>query len=238
MKIKLTNHRFLFRKQLSLTIMRIFLLLFCTTLFSFTSEVSFSQQKVSIERDQLASVNTVFRIIKEQTEYSFIYSNTVFENSSKIPLEKGEITVGELLRNALSVNNLDFELHENHTIMIKKKEIESNQSVAQVVQELIISGTVTESETGGPLPGVSIVVEGTNSGVVTDFDGNFLIKASKGDVLVFKYVGMRTVRKTVEDSSVLKIALEAENNVLDEIVVVGYGTVKKQNLTASIAKNG
>ena len=179
MKFKLTNHRFQFRKQFSLTIMRIFLLLFCTTLFSFTSETSFSQQKVSIDRDQMASVNTVFKIIKEQTDYSFIYPNSLFDNSSKIPLEKGEIAVSELLKNTLSANDLDFELSENNTIVIKKNDIKLIQKSVQVTQDLIISGTVTESETGGPLPGVSVIVKGTNNGVITDFDGNFLIKASK-----------------------------------------------------------
>lgn len=97
-----------------------------------------------------------------------------------------------------------------------------------------ISGTVTdEQET--PLPGVSIVVDGTQTGTTTDFDGNYTIQAETGDVLVFTYLGMKSQNKTVGNSNVLNVILEEDATSLDEVVVTALGVEsKKKSLTNSI----
>lgn len=103
-------------------------------------------------------------------------------------------------------------------------------------QEKTISGTVTEES--GALPGVSVLVKGTLSGQETDFDGKYSIKAKAGDVLVFRYLGYKTVERTVGSANTINVKLEQESNVLDEIVVVGYGTTTKKSYagTASVVK--
>lgn len=103
-------------------------------------------------------------------------------------------------------------------------------------QERTISGTVTEES--GALPGVSVLVKGTSSGQETDFDGKYSIKAKAGDVLVFRYLGYKTVERTVGNANSINVKLEQESNVLDEIVVVGYGTTTKKSYvgTASTVK--
>jgi hypothetical protein len=83
MESKLINLRFIFGKRLTMTIMKIFIILLCTTAFSLTPEKSFSQGKVIIERDQLVTIDQVFEIIKEQTEFSFFYPKRFFENTQK-----------------------------------------------------------------------------------------------------------------------------------------------------------
>jgi len=98
-------------------------------------------------------------------------------------------------------------------------------------QEKTITGTV--SDEGGPLPGVSIVVKGTVNGTQTDFDGNYTLKANAGDVIVFSYVGMTTLEKTVGSSNTINV-LMAGSNVLEEVVIVGYGTTTKKSFTGSI----
>ncbi|PCH76600.1 MAG: SusC/RagA family TonB-linked outer membrane protein [Flavobacteriaceae bacterium] len=97
-------------------------------------------------------------------------------------------------------------------------------------QERQISGTV--SDESGPLPGVSVVIKGTGTGVETDFDGLYEIIAKQGDVLVFNYVGMETRTKTVGTSNQLNVVLKG-SNLLDEIVIIGYGTSTKQSFTGS-----
>ncbi len=99
-------------------------------------------------------------------------------------------------------------------------------------QEKTISGTVTDE--GGPLPGVNVIVKGTSNGTQTDFDGNYTIKATTGSVLVFSYVGMETKEKTVQESNIINITLTG-SNLLEEIVVIGYGTASKKDLTGSIS---
>jgi len=102
-----------------------------------------------------------------------------------------------------------------------------------LAQEKTISGTVTDDS--GSLPGVSIIIKGTTTGTETDFDGNYSIKVNIGDVLVFSFVGMTTKEKTVGIPNVIDVVLIADN-VLDEVVVVGYGTQSKRLLTDNVAK--
>ena len=83
------------------------------------------------------------------------------------------------------------------------------------------------------MPGVSVLVKGTTSGQETDFDGKYSIKAKAGDVLVFRYLGYKTVERTVGAANTINVKLEQESNVLDEVVVVGYGTSTKKSFTGT-----
>lgn len=103
-------------------------------------------------------------------------------------------------------------------------------------QESIITGTVVDSENNQPLPGASIVVKGTSIGMVSDFDGNFSIKVpSNESVLVISYVGFHSQEMAVRNKTSLVIMLIPDSETLDEVVVVGYGTQKKINLSGSVA---
>lgn len=94
-------------------------------------------------------------------------------------------------------------------------------------QEKTVSGTV--SEASGALPGVSVFIKGTTTGTETDFDGKYSIKANTGTVLVFRYLGYTPVERTVGASNTINVTLTVdENNVLDKVVVVGYGTTTKR----------
>jgi TonB-linked SusC/RagA family outer membrane protein len=99
-------------------------------------------------------------------------------------------------------------------------------------QEKTISGTVTDES--GPLPGVNVIIKGTNNGTQTDFDGKYSIKAKSGDVIVFSFVGMATVEKTVGSAVVINTTMTA-NNLLEEVVVVAYGSQTKKSIVGSVA---
>lgn len=98
-----------------------------------------------------------------------------------------------------------------------------------------ITGIVTSSEDGVPIPGVNVTISETQRGGSTDFDGNYKIEVSNGDILKFSYIGFTTQSVEVTGQSVINITLE-QDNALDEVVVVGYGTRKKSHLTGAIAK--
>ncbi len=97
-------------------------------------------------------------------------------------------------------------------------------------QDRTISGTVSDET--GPLPGVTILKKGTTQGTETDFDGNYSINAKTGDVLVFSFVGMKTAERTVGSSNSISLVMEGDN-LLEEVVVVGYGTTTKQSFTGT-----
>ncbi|RLK06793.1 SusC/RagA family TonB-linked outer membrane protein [Tenacibaculum discolor] len=103
-------------------------------------------------------------------------------------------------------------------------------------QEKKITGVVSDS--AGPLPGVNVILKGTTIGTETDFDGKYSLKAKTGDILVFSFVGMQVTEKTVGTASELNILMKEDTNVLDEIVVVGYGSTSKKDLTGSVATIG
>lgn len=92
-------------------------------------------------------------------------------------------------------------------------------------QERTITGSVSDET--GPLPGVSVLIEGTTSGTETDFDGNYSIEASSGDVLRFSFVGMTTVTRSVGAESTINVTMVSESNTLDEVVVTAFGAKRQ-----------
>ncbi|WP_224485546.1 SusC/RagA family TonB-linked outer membrane protein [Robertkochia aurantiaca] len=104
-----------------------------------------------------------------------------------------------------------------------------------LAQEKMVSGTVTD-KSNVPIPGVSIVVQGTNNGTSTDFDGNFSLTMSEDqNVLIFSYVGFKTKEIEVGDRSVVNVELQPDMVGLDEVVVIGYGAAKKSDLTGAVS---
>ena len=102
-------------------------------------------------------------------------------------------------------------------------------------QQISVSGVVTENATGDPAIGVSILVKGTTNGTVTDIDGNYsLSNVPNNATLVFSYIGMLTVEENVNGRSTINITMMEDVHALDEVVVIGYGTARKRDLTGSI----
>ena len=106
-------------------------------------------------------------------------------------------------------------------------------------QTIEVSGVVTEADTNMPLPGVNITVKNTTNGVSTDFDGNYTIaNISTGDILVFSYVGFTTQEIVVTNQKVINVVLKTDSQALDEIVVIGYGTQLKKQVTGAVSTVG
>ena len=95
-----------------------------------------------------------------------------------------------------------------------------------------VSGLITDNS-GNALPGVNVIIKGTNVGVSSDFDGNFQINADNGQILVFSYIGYQTVELTVNGAN-LDVVMAESDSELDEVVVIGYGTVRKKDLTGTV----
>ncbi|MAW97075.1 MULTISPECIES: TonB-dependent receptor [unclassified Leeuwenhoekiella] len=102
-------------------------------------------------------------------------------------------------------------------------------------QQKTITGTVTDPQ-GMPLPGVNVLVQGTQRGTQTDFDGQYSLEASEGDVLLFSFLGMKSISQTVGAASSYPITMQEDSAELDAVVVVGYGTQKKSDITGAISQ--
>lgn len=101
-------------------------------------------------------------------------------------------------------------------------------------QQITVSGTVTD-DTDEPLPGVSVVIKGHKTGVMTDIDGNYLIKAAPDDVLEFSYIGMKTQSIKIGNRTKIDVILAPDSNMLDEFVAVGYGVQKRGTITGAVS---
>ena len=102
-------------------------------------------------------------------------------------------------------------------------------------QQARITGKVTDASTGEGIPGASVLVKGTTRGTVSDLDGNYSIEASSTDVLVFSFIGYTTVEETVGTRTSISLTLSESIQGLNEVVVVGYGTQEKKEITSAVA---
>ncbi|WP_417370376.1 SusC/RagA family TonB-linked outer membrane protein [Gelidibacter japonicus] len=215
--------------------MRTILFLFCTTVFGFSYDTSFSQVKIVIDVDKEVTIHEVFRIIKDQTDYRFIYPEAIFEMTPNVRLKKGTIQLNKLLMQSLSQDGFTFELRENNIIIAKKED--QLQSVT-AKQQSQISGHVSDGS-GVPLIGVNIIVKETSRGTQTDFDGNYKIMAAKGDVLIFSYVGFEDKEIVIRDVTVLNVSLVEATSALDEVFITAYGrTMTRNESTSSVVTVG
>ena len=96
-----------------------------------------------------------------------------------------------------------------------------------------LSGNVSEEDSGLALAGVNVLVKGTNAGTSTDFDGNYVLNAEIGDVIIFSFVGFATQEIMYNGEDVINILMSEDASALDEVVLIGYGSVKKQDLTGA-----
>ena len=206
--------------------MRTFIFLLCTTVFSFNTENSFSQEHITIDKNKLVSVDEIFNIIQNQTKYHFLYPQDMFTNAAKVKLQKGVVLISKLLEQSFSESNVRFELSDSNTIVIKKS-ITSNSLQQQV------SGVITDKG-GVPLPGASIIVKGTLNGTQSNFDGKFTINTSPGDILEISFLGFET-QEISATTTEMKIVMLENTNELSEVIVTGYGTKEKSKLTSAIA---
>ncbi|MGX1930995.1 SusC/RagA family TonB-linked outer membrane protein [Flagellimonas sp. 2504JD4-2] len=233
MKINFKKAHLLCGEKLLKIMMRTFLFLCFTTALSFAPNDAHSQNaKIVIDKDKEISVSRIFEIIQEQAGYKFVYSDDLIRKAPKVRLKKGIVRTKELLRKGLSPIDCTFEFTENETVIVKKR---SKKNVPNVVLQVSVSGTVNDSN-GQPLPGANIVEKGTTNGTQTDFDGNFTIDVlDQNAVLVISYIGYSTKEVALNGQTNLAISLDEDAAGLDEVVLIGYGTVRKSDLTGAVS---
>jgi TonB-linked SusC/RagA family outer membrane protein len=229
MEIKLKYVFSIFRRNLLITIKRTFVFLCCLTAFSFSPNNVLSQNaKVKIDVDKTLTVEEVFSLIKAQTDYKFLYQDGIFKNFPKVEVKKGIVSANDLLEKSLSKGDFSILLTSDNTVLVKKKE------TINVEQEIQVSGLIID-EFGVPLAGASIVEKGTANGAQSDFDGRFTLNVSNPNTtIVISYIGFIVQEISLNGKSDLSITLLEDRTEMDEVVVVGYGTQKKANLTGAV----
>lgn len=186
---------------------------------------------------QNASIGECFSRIEKQTDYRFSYDHALLDNSVKISFKSKNKYVSDLLLEISKKANLRFKQINNNINVQRLENISQEKKVEVIIQGIIITGKVKSADDGTGLPGVNVIVQGTSGGTVTDVDGNFDLEVpGENSVLVFSSVGYVTQEITVGKQTTIDVVLAPDITALEEIVVTGYGTVKKSDLTGSIAQ--
>lgn len=180
-------------------------------------------------------IKTLFKKIEKQTNLRFAYDPTLVQAYTDISLPRDTRSIKATLDLALEGTPLRYRQMDN-SVIIYSESGEGNSQVNQQDTKLAItvSGTVTGSAQQ-PLPGVNIIVKGTTNGTTTDSEGRYSLSVSEEDaVLVFSFIGYITQEMALNGRSVIDVALVEDIQSLEEVVVIGYGTVERKDLTGAV----
>lgn len=200
------------------------------------SATAYSQEKLITLSLKDASLPTVFSAIAKQSDYLFLYNNDNLNNTSpKVNVEVKEATIEQVMAQCLNGLPFSYKIMDKTVVIIPKHNTAAKQQLSKVIKQMQVSGRVTDS-TGAPLIGVSVKIKGANKGAITNDDGRFQLELQdENAVLVFSYVGYKTKEVQVNGRSMLNITLESSSSELNQLIVVGYGTKKKVNLTGAVS---
>ncbi len=208
----------------------ILFLIFVSVSVSWASETYSQATKISLNI-QNSTVKEILNEIEEKSEFRFFYSGSV-DIDRKTSISTRNSKIFEILDDIFEGTNTKYVVFERQIALVKSSETFSFNNFKQ---QNTVTGTVTDAG-GSPLPGVNVVEVGTTNGAVTDLDGKYTIALSSEDaVLSFSFIGYLTEEIEVGGQTSIDVTLVEDILALDEVVVIGYGTMKKATVTGSIA---
>ena len=209
--------------------------LFLFLLINLTFAKSLSQDKITMNIES-ATIFEVIDEIESNTDYKFIYITNVYDFEKKISISVIDQSI-KLVLDMIFDNKLEYEVL-GKKVFLREKAISiplKTSVLNQTEQQNEISGIVVD-ENGTPLPGASVLEKGTNNGTVTDFNGNFSLTVSnENPILAVSYIGFTTIEIAADGQSTINVILQEDTTGLDEIVVTGYGTTAKKDVTGAIS---
>ncbi len=178
------------------------------------------------------TLKQLFETIEKQSHYKFAYDENDINLTQKISTTPGKIDLPDLLDKISSQTGLKF-IQKNNTILVEGKAAMAVIPLADK-DKFIVSGIVIDAA-GAPVSGANVVIKGGNSAVVSDAKGNFTLNAYKGAVISVSFVGYKTQDVVLSGPEYLTVVIEESNKSLNEVVVVGYQSQKKANLTGAVS---
>jgi len=192
---------------------------------------SYSQStKLSLSYSQI-SISDLFEKIEEQSEFRFAYSNSKLNPEMEVDVDFKNTTLEEILKETLP-KDVTYRIIDRYVVI---SDSESFRNLGFADQSKTISGKVSDKK-GLPLPGVTVIIAGTSQGAITDVDGKYSLNNVPADaVLKFSFVGMKTQEISCEGKSSIDVVMEEAAIGIEEVVAVGYGTMKKRDIVGSVA---
>jgi len=203
---------------------------FC--MLSISATVYSQATKFNLELKDV-SIEQVFKEVERNSNFSFLYKIGLIDGNKKVSLTVKGATVETILDQLLEGSGVDYRVLENNLVILMKA---GDKALQQIMQSFTVTGTVTD-ESGEPLPGVTVLVKGTMTGTATNVDGSYSISvASEETVLVFSFVGYATQEILVGNQRAINVTLSEDARQIEEVVVIGYGTAKRRDLTGATGR--
>ena len=204
----------------------LFLLLTCLQV----SAKTYSQDKITVNI-QSANLKKALSIIEKKSEYHFVYNESVIANKPKIDLNVKDADINAVLQKILAENGIAYRILNNNLIVLK-----AGNDINFEIRDIRVTGKVT-GVNGEALQGVSVSIRGSSTGTTTDAGGNFsILVPDENAVLVFSYIGYASQEVTVGNRTSINISMQSSASQMDNIVIVGYGTQRKIDVTGSIGQ--
>ncbi len=226
------SRRVLTKTLLIMKFLAIFMLVVCMQVSArgYAQRITLSVKNASIEK--------VFREIRRQSGYNFVYTKQLLQDARKVNLHVQDASLEKALAECFRNQPFTYSILENTVILKPADPLPApqpvNQNIPDALPPLTLKGTVMDAD-GNVLPGVSITVKGKGTVAKTDELGVFSIEVNDGDVLIFSIVGMAEQELTVNGSKPVKITMKQKTNQLNDVVVVGYSRQKKISVTGSVS---
>ena len=209
----------------------------CTVLLANTGNAQRKTiEEVSITLNlQEKTLNQFFRQVEAKTDFKFTYNDDLVDLRQRVTLTADNLSLYEVLEEVSHQARLNF-VQVNENIHVKTISPNDKGQAVEIVQvqDVTVSGTVTDAN-GEPIPGVTVSVPGTTTGTATDLDGRFTLAVPEGSTLVFSFIGYESQSIAMGGRSVVDVVLGEDMASLDEVVVVAYGTQRREDVTGSIS---
>ncbi len=192
------------------------------------SQITLSKKNVPLQK--------VFKAFQKQSGYDFFYTYEVVEKAGRVTVELNHLSLEKAMEAVLKDKPLTYTI-TGKTVVIKEKAVPGFMMAVNNAQTAVIQkiNGIVKDERGIPLEGVSVVVKSSTRGVSTDTKGEFSVEADIGDILEFSRVGYKAVSLPVSTNNFLVVKMQIEVTAESEVIVVGYGTQKKTNVTGAVS---
>ncbi len=217
--------------------MRISLLMLFVCVFQMVA-INSEAQNTTIDLDtEVLSVGQLINQIEKQTDYLVVFRNKEVDTERMITVHKKSGKIATYLNDAFKDTDITYEFDNKYILLLKTnphKEVAEATSSAPVTQQRKkITGIVTDTN-GEPIIGANIIEQGTTNGIITDIDGKFELTANENAILEISYIGYNKQYINTSGKSIFNVILKEDSKNLEEVVVIGYGTQKKVNLTGAV----
>jgi TonB-linked SusC/RagA family outer membrane protein len=223
------------KNQNLIRVMKITLTLFllCATGL-FASEVNSQMARVNISMKNIKT-RTVLEEIERQTDYLFLFSPEEVDMEKRTSVNVKNEPVAQVLSSLFRNTGISYAMEGYNIFLLKGNQAKTDKAALTQIGKITVRGIVFD-ESGEPVVGANVVEKGTTNGIITDTDGKFILNVDPNAVLQVSYIGYITQETPVNDRQNITITLLEDTKVLEEVVVIGYGVVKKKDLTGAITQ--